>query len=220
MMCSQPHSLTFWLFPLLLLPHSHCFSLLYLKCPGISYLRAFYLECSLLKTPPDSGPHLLQALARLSPSPWASSDPSIENCNLPRPPRTLWVSHIPYTTLCLPQHFSSSNIPHDVYIHAKFVGLVFTGLELELNLGFPLTLEKETTRCNHLLTLLTEYQPRGKEGALGSGPSLSNGQVFCFFRVGISARTCCVTMEVTHVTIEGSAESLVKLRLQQGALHC
>ena len=57
------------------------------------------MECSLLKTPPDSGPHLLQALAQLSPSPWASSDPSIENCNLPGPPWTLWVPHIPYTTL-------------------------------------------------------------------------------------------------------------------------
>ena len=96
------------------------------------------------------------------------------------------------------------------------MGLVLNGLERKLNLGFPLTLEKETIRCNHPLTLLTEYQ----EGALGSGPNLSKGQVFCFLRVAILARSCYVTMEVTHITIEGSAQSLVKLRLQQGALDC
>lgn len=99
MICSQPHSLAFRLFPLLLAPHSHCFSWLYLKCPGISYLRAFYLERSLLDSPRDSRPHLLQAFAQLSPSPWANSDHSVETCNLARPPWTLWVSHIPYTTL-------------------------------------------------------------------------------------------------------------------------
>ena len=121
------------------------------------------------------------------------------------------------TLLCgFPQHFSSSNIPHNVYVLVKFVGLVLNGLEHKLNLGFSLTLEKETIRCNHPLTLLTEYQ----EGALGSGPNLSKGQVFCFLRVAILARSCYVTMEVTHITIEGSAQSLVKLRLQQGALDC
>lgn len=125
------------------------------------------------------------------------------------------------TLLCgFPQHCPSSNIPHNVYVHVKFVGLVFTGLERKLNLGFPLTLEKEMIRSNHPLTLFTEYQPRRKEGTLGTGPSLSKGQVFCFLRVAILARTCSVTMEVTRIIIEGSAESLVKLRLQQGALHC
>ena len=83
------------------------------------------------------------------------------------------------------------------------MGLVFTGLERKLNLGFPLTLEKETIRCNHPLTLRTKYQPRGKEGALGSEPSLSKGQVLCFLRVAILARTCYVNMELTTLQYKG-----------------
>lgn len=121
----SPHSLAFRLSPSCL-PHSHCFSWLYLnKCPGISYLGglpgAFFtrLPAWLTTSPltsfcsavPFSMGQLSQPLCwDLQPGhalPGPSGSPTY------------------LTLLCgFPQHCPSSNIPHNVYIHVKFVGLV------------------------------------------------------------------------------------------------
>ena len=57
-----------------------------------------------------------------------------------------------------------------MYVHAAFVGLVLPGTGLKLNLRLNPTLEKLVLRHDdHLLTLLTQDQPRRKEDALGAG---------------------------------------------------
>lgn len=90
-----------------------------------------------------------------------------------------WPSGSPtyLTLLCgFPQHCPSSNIPHNAIIHVKFVIVL---LDWNAEFGSLLTLKRDDKQSTRLLCS-TEYQPRGKEGTLGTGPSLSKGQVFCF----------------------------------------